>query len=194
MRPKEFSRNRVLEKCILLFWNNGFKSSSFETIYNSTGVNRASLFNEFENKNGILLASLDLYFERHISPKLKELAENQTFEHDIFSFYKSFFIGNINDDFPLGCYTIAISTEVGKTMNAVNEKLTFLLDEIKKSIQINFKNTYPNKHISALTLNQLVGLFCSSIGICVVLSKAETNYYLKSNLNLILHAEAIKHI
>ncbi|MCG8329748.1 MAG: TetR/AcrR family transcriptional regulator [Chitinophagales bacterium] len=194
MRPKEFSRNRVLEKCILLFWNNGFKSSSFGTIYNRTGVNRASLFNEFENKNGILLASLDLYFERYIRPKLKVLEESKTFEYDIFIFFKSFFIGTINDGFPLGCYTIAISTEVGKAMNEVNEKLMFLLDEIKKSIHVNFKNTYPEKHISALTLNQLLGLFCSSIGICLVLSKAETNYYLKSNLNLIFHAEAIKNI
>ena len=186
MRPKEFSRNRVLDKCILLFWSNGFKTSSFGDINNCTGVNRASLFNEFENKYGILLASLDLYFERYFKPKLKELEENQTFEQDIFNFYKSFFIGTENHDFPLGCYTIAISTEVGKTMNEVNEKLMFLLDQVKKSIRINFNNSFPDKQISTLTLDQLVGLFCSSIGICLVLSKAETNYYLKSNLNLIL--------
>ena len=72
MRPKEFSTGRVLEKCIALFWNSGFKATSFDKIHAATDVNRASYYNEFGSKEGLLAASLDLYFDRYIQPKCGE--------------------------------------------------------------------------------------------------------------------------
>ena len=61
MRYKEFNRNSVLEKCIPLFWKNGFRACAISDIVEETGVNRFSLYEEFENKEGILYAALELY-------------------------------------------------------------------------------------------------------------------------------------
>ena len=54
MRYKEYHPNRILEKSIELFWTNGVNGCSINDIVEYTGVNRFSLYNEFENKNGIL--------------------------------------------------------------------------------------------------------------------------------------------
>ncbi|MGK2860568.1 MAG: TetR/AcrR family transcriptional regulator [Chitinophagaceae bacterium] len=44
MHYKEFNRDKVLETCLSLFWNNGFNSCSIYEIVKKTGVNRFSLY------------------------------------------------------------------------------------------------------------------------------------------------------
>ena len=70
MRYKEYNVNRVLEKSMALFWQKGFNGCSVNELVKETGVNRFSLYNEFENKEGILYASLELYRERYCDDKL----------------------------------------------------------------------------------------------------------------------------
>lgn len=70
MRYKEYNTNNVLEKSIKLFWENGFRGCSINEIVQTTGVNRFSLYHEFENKEGILYASLHLYKKRYCQEKL----------------------------------------------------------------------------------------------------------------------------
>ena len=65
MRYKEFNRNKVLEDCIQLFWEKGFNSCSISDIVERTKVNRYSLYEEFEDKDGILLQTLILYKKRY---------------------------------------------------------------------------------------------------------------------------------
>ena len=64
MRYKEFHKNTVLEKCIPLFWKNGFGACTISDIVRTTGVNRFSLYEEFNNKEGILHNALALYQQR----------------------------------------------------------------------------------------------------------------------------------
>ena len=90
MRPKEFSRNSVLEKCITLFWEEGYTGTGIQKVVARTGVNRYSLYEEFGNKEGILLASLELYKERYVP--LEKLTKSSTVQDALFQFYSSFFM------------------------------------------------------------------------------------------------------
>ena len=65
MRYKEFNSNKVLEECISLFWKNSFNGTPMSAIVKQTAVNRFSLYQEFENKQGILYEALKLYRERY---------------------------------------------------------------------------------------------------------------------------------
>ena len=58
MRYKEYNPNSVLEKSIPLFWEHGFGGCAIKEIVEATGVNRFSLYQEFEDKEGILYLSL----------------------------------------------------------------------------------------------------------------------------------------
>lgn len=60
MRYKEYNRNKVLEQSLAVFWQKGFNGCSVNELVEITGVNRFSLYSEFENKEGILYASLNL--------------------------------------------------------------------------------------------------------------------------------------
>ena len=60
-RPKEFSREEVLEKAIPVFWEKGFSETTVQDLESATGVNKSGLYSEFKNKEDIFLASLQHY-------------------------------------------------------------------------------------------------------------------------------------
>jgi AcrR family transcriptional regulator len=62
-RPKEFSRDKVLEKAISVFWEKGFAETTVQDLESVTGVNKSGLYSEFKNKEDIFLASLQHYLQ-----------------------------------------------------------------------------------------------------------------------------------
>ena len=140
----------------------------------------------------MLDASLDLYFERYIRPKLSDLEQASDFASSLLSFYKSFFTAAAGNVTPFGCYTIAISTEVGRELEGVNQRLRTQLEAIEQAFRSTTENL--DLELSQTTVEQLLGLFCSSVGICLVMTNAEVDFYLESNLKLILNAETAEPI
>jgi TetR/AcrR family transcriptional regulator, copper-responsive repressor len=66
-RPKNFSREGVLEKALPVFWKYGFADTSLQELEEATGVNKSGLYAEFADKGDLYLESL-----RHYSRKRQE--------------------------------------------------------------------------------------------------------------------------
>jgi TetR/AcrR family transcriptional regulator, copper-responsive repressor len=62
-RPKQFSREDVLDKTIPVFWKHGFAETSVQDLEQATGVNKSGLYAEFKNKEDLFVASMRRYFE-----------------------------------------------------------------------------------------------------------------------------------
>ena len=60
-RPKEFDRDRVVEKALDVFWSRGYASASLDDLTGAMGLGRGSLYNEFGDKHALFLAALDRY-------------------------------------------------------------------------------------------------------------------------------------
>ena len=60
-RTKEYSKEEVLEAATNVFWKRGFRSTSMNDLVNVTGLNKHSMYGEFENKEGLFLACIDHY-------------------------------------------------------------------------------------------------------------------------------------
>jgi AcrR family transcriptional regulator len=60
-RPKNFSREEVLQKAIPLFWKQGFADTSLQDLEKATGVNKSGLYSEFKSKEELFLESLRYY-------------------------------------------------------------------------------------------------------------------------------------
>jgi TetR/AcrR family transcriptional regulator, copper-responsive repressor len=63
-RPKNFSREGVLEKALPVFWKHGFANTSLQELEKATGVNKSGLYAEFANKGDLYLESLRLYLRK----------------------------------------------------------------------------------------------------------------------------------
>src|ERR1700733_14827169 len=62
-RPKNFSREEVLEKAMPVFWKHGFSDTSLQDLERATGVNKSGLYTEFRDKEDLFVACLRHYLE-----------------------------------------------------------------------------------------------------------------------------------
>src|ERR1700752_2230040 len=63
-RPRNFSREGVLEKALPVFWKHGFADASLHELEQATGVNKSGLYAEFSGKEELFLESLRFYLDR----------------------------------------------------------------------------------------------------------------------------------
>jgi AcrR family transcriptional regulator len=182
MRYKEFNNKRVLEDCISLFWENSFNGTPINTIVKHTRVNRFSLYNEFENKQGILYEGLKLYKERYSDELIKQLESSD----DLNTVLKSFFFSYLSrDNRPPGCFIIYTSSELADNDEFVNSLLKKYLHEIESKF-ILLLNRH-RMHNSEAIANNLILLFCNSMCYCHIQNEKECQEFISLNLDMILN-------
>jgi len=185
MRYKEFNTNKVLENCISLFWQQGFGSCAINDIVKKTNVNRFSLYKEFENKEGILLAALNLYYERYSSKQIALLDQEKPLKKLLKEFYLSF-LEDI-ETHPPGCFMIHISTELADHNQSIKSRLDAYLKQIEKALITTLQRHSISETKSDQLSIQLTGLFCNSMCFCLIQNSQERVSYIDMSLDLILN-------
>ncbi|MFE4710681.1 MULTISPECIES: TetR/AcrR family transcriptional regulator [Paenibacillus] len=66
-RPREFDVDRVLHQSMEVFWNKGFKATSYEDLTRTTGVKKQSFYCVFNDKRTLFLKALVRYREHSIA-------------------------------------------------------------------------------------------------------------------------------
>ncbi len=185
MRYKEYNVNRVLEQSISLFWQKGYNGCSINDIVEHTGVNRFSLYHEFENKEGILYQSLNLYRDRYCNEKLSLLKMGG----DLVTVIKDFYLSYLDEgksQVP-GCYMIHLGTELADSDPKVKECVSNYLDEIQSLfVQLLNKHGFTGEGAS-LRSRHLLGLFCTTMSFCLIHTPSEREQYALNGIKLILN-------
>lgn len=187
MRYKEYNVNRVLEKSMMLFWQKGFNGCSISELVDKTGVNRFSLYHEFQDKQGILYHSLNLYRARYCDENLALLDENG----DLKSVLKRFYLSFLKKKRPvLGCYFIHIGTELADT----NERVKTSMDKYLKEIYMRFVNLLCENGVgtssSEFQARHLLGLYITAMSFCLIHTETERERYITNGINLIITKNA----
>ena len=60
-RKKKYNREDVLVKAMDVFWKKGYEGTHLQELVAETGLNRFSLYNEFNGKEGLFFETLKLY-------------------------------------------------------------------------------------------------------------------------------------
>src|ERR1700678_272684 len=106
-RPRQFSRDGVLEKALPVFWKHGFADASLQELEKATGVNKSGLYSEFSGKEELFLESLRFYLER--LPSLGFLRAEPLGWDNIEQFLK---LGPRNTEGQKGCFAISSMREL----------------------------------------------------------------------------------
>src|SRR5271163_1223180 len=100
-RPKNFSREEVLEKAMPIFWKHGFADTSLQELERATGVNKSGLYSEFRNKEDLFVACLRHYLESQEKRGL--LTKEPLGWKNIGAFLKN---GPLNKGEQQGCFSV----------------------------------------------------------------------------------------
>src|SRR6201990_2967059 len=100
-RPKNFSREEVLEKAMPVFWKHGFADTSLQDLERATGVNKSGLYTEFRDKEDLFVACLRHYLESQ--GKRRFLTREPLGWKNVESFLKS---GPLNKGEQQGCFSV----------------------------------------------------------------------------------------
>jgi TetR/AcrR family transcriptional regulator, copper-responsive repressor len=100
-RPKNFSREEVLEKAMPVFWAHGFSDTSLHDLERATGVNKSGLYTEFRDKEDLFVACLRHYLESQEKRGL--LAKEPLGWNNVEAFLKN---GPLNKGKLRGCFSV----------------------------------------------------------------------------------------
>lgn len=186
MRYKEFNPNTVLEKCIPIFWKIGYRGTSINDIVKVTGVNRFSLYEEFDNKDGLLLAALKLYNERYFWNHIQIL--NQ--KGDVKTLLERFYLSFLNGQELEGCFVVHVGMELADTHNGVKLFLEEYMSEIESQIIALLKRDY-DENEAKFYARHLIGLFYTSMSFCLIKSDKYRAHHIRNSIQVILNKKLI---
>jgi TetR/AcrR family transcriptional regulator, copper-responsive repressor len=144
-RPRNFSREGVLEKALPVFWKHGFADASLQELEKATGVNKSGLYSEFSGKEELFLESLRFYLER--LPSLEFLMVEPLGWDNIEQFLK---LGPRNTEGQKGCFAISSMRELAILPRAAIEMLGHGRVQLKQLIAKNIEAEKPKADVNDL--------------------------------------------
>ena len=147
-RPRNFSREGVLEKALPVFWKHGFADASLQELETATGVNKSGLYAEFSGKEELFLESLRFYLDRQ--PSLGFLKVEPLGWDNIERFLK---LGPRNTEGQKGCFAISSMRELAILPPAAIEILGHSRAQLKQLIAKNIEAEKPK-----LAVHELAGM------------------------------------
>ena len=144
-RPRNFSREGVLEKALPVFWKHGFSDASLQELEKATGVNKSGLYAEFSGKEELFLESLRFYLDRVAQIGL--LTIEPLGWNNIEQFLK---LGPRNTEGQKGCFAISSMRELAILPPAAIELLGRSRAQLKQLIAKNIEAEKPKAAVHEL--------------------------------------------
>ncbi len=144
-RPRNFSREGVLEKALPVFWKHGFADASLQELEKATGVNKSGLYSEFSGKEELFVESLRFYLDRIAQSGL--LMVEPLGWDNIEQFLK---LGPSNIEGQKGCFAVSSIRELAILPPAAIEMLGQGRVQLKQLIARNIEAEKPQSEVNDL--------------------------------------------
>src|ERR1700722_6739085 len=155
-RPRNFSREGVLENALPVFWKHGFADASLQELEKATGVNKSGLYSEFSGKEDLFLESLRFYLDR--LPQLRLLTVEPLGWDNIEQFLK---LGPRTTEGQKGCFAVSSMRELAILPPAAIEMLGQGRVQLKQLMAKNIEVEKPQadvKDLAGIVLTFFTGL------------------------------------
>ena len=157
-RPKNFSREEVLEKAMPVFWKQGFADTSLQELERATGVNKSGLYTEFRDKEDLFVACLRHYLESQQKRGL--LTKEPLGWKNVEAFLKN---GPLNKKEQRGCFSVNSMREFAILPDEAYAVITENRALVERLLAMNIEAEKPRMAPSAIA--EMVLSFFS--GLCI---------------------------
>ena len=136
-RHKAYNEEFVAEKAMQLFWANGYRNTSARMLEKGMGINRFSIYSSFEDKEGVLLASVIQYKSLIKKELLDPLTEGPKIIQQIQTFFYNFLHFTKEKNRFKGCLLINTANELA---DDIPEKVAVEIVRFSEEILNAFKH------------------------------------------------------
>lgn len=123
-RKKQYNPEEALEKAMLVFWENGYRSTSLRMLEKELGINQFSIYSSFENKHNLFVSVLKRYQKFMREGILQILITSDGDLDDIRQFFNAFVNAVQSGKTPSGCLVANTAAEVGASDPEIHEALS----------------------------------------------------------------------
>ncbi|WP_282081262.1 TetR/AcrR family transcriptional regulator [Aquimarina algiphila] len=123
-RVKLFDETEVLTKAMNLFWKQGYAATSIQDLVTHLGINRASIYDTFGDKEGLFNKSFELYRKQSVE-KINQIFKRQPIVKNGFSeLFNEAINKSTQDEDRKGCFAVNNTTELVPNNERCLEVLT----------------------------------------------------------------------
>ena len=109
-RTKQFDEQKVLERAMELFWQKGFHGTSMQELIDHLGINRASLYDTYGDKQQLFDRALAHYKNQNQQGLLKVLNSGKTVKEGFKNLFQNSITAVIKDPDRKGCFMVNTAT------------------------------------------------------------------------------------
>ena len=158
-RTKAFDPDQVLQQAMLLFWREGFRQLSMDSLVQKLGVNRYSLYQTFGNKQAFFQQALVLYTDTVFNRLLSPLQEQQG-KTAIVAYFRLLQRQLQNDQASAGCMLLNASLSAGQlseeSLNLIKASLRRQEETLQKVLVQALDNNEFNRPRDPLTASRFL--------------------------------------
>lgn len=132
MRPREYDRQKVMERAMAQFWAHGFHGTSIQDLTQEMGMNRSSIYSSFENKKELFLEALKHYGERVIQRRISYIEKADTVKEGLERFFDDLIEQSVQGKGLRGCLITNSVTELSLHDEAVARVLKDYMSSIEE--------------------------------------------------------------
>jgi TetR/AcrR family transcriptional repressor of nem operon len=166
-RTKDYDRHDVLDKAVNVFWQKGYKACSVADIVKATGLNTASMYKEFGDKDGLFEEAIDHYRQNVLAPRLNALMNEPSIK-GVEDFLKTIISGSSSKGYR-GCLMMNHLSQKHSISRRAAKKLDELRETTESLLEVAFRNAQAGGDISAdkdpVVLASFVMCFVHGLGL-----------------------------
>jgi len=162
---KQFNREEALERAMALFWANGFEATSIQDLVETMGVNRASLYDTFGNKQSIYNQALDKYCNI-AQLQLEKITQSPDDSASAISILKKILIELLVSDSGMnksGCFINNTAVELGPHDSVLADKVNIFWQLIENTFKSLLDKAVSQNEIPRDTNTQEMAVFVNTI-------------------------------
>lgn len=111
-RVKTFDENEVLTKAMNLFWKQGYSATSVQDLVSHIGINRASLYDTFGDKEQLFKKSFELYRKSNKEGLIQFFQDRPDVKTGFSELFENAIQEAVIDKDRKGCFVVNTTTEL----------------------------------------------------------------------------------
>ncbi len=134
-RTKEFDRDEVLDSAMRLFWRQGYEATSIHDLVDATGINRASMYATFGNKEALFARAIDHYVDQITGNRLALLREEGSARKALDRYFSLLIKFSLGEGRYLGCLLTNTAVEAAARNGDVEAQLSEAFGRVEQTFR-----------------------------------------------------------